>query len=263
MTNTFLTEAKEIISEFVSETRESLHWAKVELLRQYHLSILKEIGETYPDVAQYTETATAIIDKTFDVPDFVEAPERTNSIIVWDSGFSDAQWSVGVVIVKEGNSYRVVNGITCKLNIADQRATLANLSSQYPDAVVGILNKFNGVALYHLLQAQIPNIKQLETYYSEGIFLENIKKEGRLLFDFEYDEEHEIAINYGVEYLHNQSLRDFTDIDLTDLKEGDRLTNRWGNDPAFETEAETDAFKFVEKMEELRKKCRIFGVYRY
>ena len=71
MTNTFLTEAKQIISEFISETRESLHWAKTELLRQYHLSIVKEIKETYPTTYPYIDTVYKIIDGLAqdDVPD--------------------------------------------------------------------------------------------------------------------------------------------------------------------------------------------------
>ena len=273
---TFLTEAKQIISEFVSETRESLRGAKTELLRQYHLSILKEIKETYPTTYPYIDTVYKIIDglsQDEDCLDFVEAPEHNNSIIVWDSGFSDTQWSVGVVIVKEGNSYRVVNGISGKLNITDQLESIAKLSSQYPDAVVGILPKANGAALFSLLQSKLPNTQKLETYFGSGTRLQKLKDKGKLLFsvaDFEYYEEWELAIACGIDYFYNQSFSSFTDVDLTDLKEGDRLTNRWGNtpedgfglpdtyertniqsdfaidDPAFETEAETDAFKFVE-----------------
>lgn len=81
MTNTFLDKTKQIISEFVSETRESLHWTKTEIIRQYHLSILKEIKETYPTTYPYIDTVYKIIDRLAqddDCPDFVEAPERTN-----------------------------------------------------------------------------------------------------------------------------------------------------------------------------------------
>ena len=75
---TFLTEAKQIISEFVSETRESLHYVKTELLRQYHLSILKEIKETYPTTYPYIDTVYNIIDRLAqdeNCPDFVESPD--------------------------------------------------------------------------------------------------------------------------------------------------------------------------------------------
>jgi hypothetical protein len=75
---TFLTEAKRILSEFVSETKESLRWAKAELLRQYHLSIIKEIKETYPTTYPYIDTVYKIVDRLAqdeDCPDFVEAPE--------------------------------------------------------------------------------------------------------------------------------------------------------------------------------------------
>jgi hypothetical protein len=78
MTNQFLTEAKRILSEFVSETRESLHYVKTELLRQYHLSIIKEIKETYPTTYPYIDTVYKIVDRLAqdeDCPDFVEAPE--------------------------------------------------------------------------------------------------------------------------------------------------------------------------------------------
>lgn len=77
---TFLTEAKQIISEFVSETRESLHYVKTELLRQYHLSILKEIKETYPTTYPYIDTVYNIIDRLAqdeDCPNFVEAPDES------------------------------------------------------------------------------------------------------------------------------------------------------------------------------------------
>ena len=252
MTNTFLNEAKQIISKFLSETRESLHWAKTELLRQYHLSILKEIKETYPTTYPYIYTIYKIVDRPAQDENctaIAEAPEHNNSIIVWDSGFSDTQWSVGVVIVKEGNSYRVVDGISAKLNITDQLESIAKLSSQYPDAVVGILPKANGAALFSLLQSKLPNTQKLETYFGSGTRLQKLKDESRLLFsvaDFEYYEEWELAIACGIDYFYSQSLSSFTDVDLADLKEGDRLTNRWGNAPEFETEAETDAFKFVE-----------------
>jgi hypothetical protein len=75
---TFLTEAKEIISEFVSETKESLRWAKTEIVRQYHLSIIKEIKETYPTTYPYIDTVYKIVDglsQNEDCPDFIEAPE--------------------------------------------------------------------------------------------------------------------------------------------------------------------------------------------
>jgi hypothetical protein len=302
MTNTFWQKTKEIISEFVTETRESLDWAATEIRKQYYISALKDLTKEYPVTALKTNSLLYFLDHEnykleemqfgmvpdplYDAikaiknpdkncPDFVEPPDTTyfrvvakgtqgnsaaspvnkfengvvttisNSIIVWDSGFTDTQLSVGVVITKDGNSYRVVDGFSGKLDITEQLDVITKLSSQYPDAVVGILNKANGAALFHLLQSKIPNIQQIETYFSEGTRLENIKKEGRLLFDFGYDEEREIAINYGVEYLYNQSLNSFTDVDLTDLKQGDYLSNRFGA-PEFETEAETDAFKFVE-----------------
>jgi hypothetical protein len=277
MTNKFI----KPIKEFLEITRENLKWAASEIQHQYFLSTLRDIEKKYPEMHTEVEAFTEHLDAIFygitdeDCPDFVETSDTTyfrvvakgtqgnsaaspvnkfengvvttisNSIIVWDSGFTDTQLSVGVVITKDGNSYRVVDGFSGKLDITEQLDVITKLSSQYPDAVVGILNKANGAALFHLLQSKIPDIQQIETYFSEGTRLENIKKEGRLLFDFGYDEEREIAINYGVEYLYNQSLNSFTDVDLTDLKQGDYLSNRFGA-PEFETEAETDAFKFVE-----------------
>lgn len=274
MTNKFWQETKEILSEFIYETKEYAAWVAKEVKRQYHLSILKEIALTYPETTLNVNKAYEIVDGVpLDCPDFIESPERTNSIIVWDSGFSDTQWSVGVVIVKEGNSYRVVNGISGKLNITDQLEAIAKLSLQYSDAVVGILPKANGAALFSLLQSKLPNTQKLETYFGSGTRLQKLKDKGKLLFsvaDFEYYEEWELAIACGIDYFYNQSFSSFTDVDLADLKEGDRLTSRWGNapedgfglpdtyertniqsnfaidDPAFETEAETDAFKFVE-----------------
>lgn len=78
---TFLNEAKTLLSLFIEETRESVSWFKAELLRQYHLAILKEIKETYPTTYPYIDTVYEIVDglaQDEDCPDFVEAPERTN-----------------------------------------------------------------------------------------------------------------------------------------------------------------------------------------
>jgi hypothetical protein len=76
MTNTFWQETKEIISEFIYETKEYAAWAKREIVRQYHLSILKEIALTYPETTLYINKAYEIIDGVpLDCPDFVEAPE--------------------------------------------------------------------------------------------------------------------------------------------------------------------------------------------
>jgi hypothetical protein len=80
----FLNEAKQILSQFISDTRESLHYVKIEIIRQYHLSIIKEIKEIYPTTCPYIDTVYKIVDGLAqDCPDFVEAPERTNI----DSGF--------------------------------------------------------------------------------------------------------------------------------------------------------------------------------
>lgn len=78
---TFLTEAKTLLSLFIEETRKSVSWFKAELLRQYHLEILKEIKETYPTTYPYIDTVYEIVDgltQDENCPDFVEAPERTN-----------------------------------------------------------------------------------------------------------------------------------------------------------------------------------------
>lgn len=78
---TFLTEVKTLLSLFIEETRESVSWFKGELLRQYHLAILKKIKETYPTTYPYIDTVYEIVDglaQDEDCPDFVEAPERTN-----------------------------------------------------------------------------------------------------------------------------------------------------------------------------------------
>ena len=76
MTNTFFNEAKTLISLFIEETRESASWFKAEILRQYHLSILKEIASTYPETQLHIDKACKIVDGIpQDCPDFVEAPE--------------------------------------------------------------------------------------------------------------------------------------------------------------------------------------------
>lgn len=102
---TFLTEAKQIISEFVSETRKSLDWAATEIKRQYYIKTLKNLTKDYPVTALKTnsllyfldhenykleemhfgmvpdhlyDAIKAIKNPEKDCPDFVEAPERTN-----------------------------------------------------------------------------------------------------------------------------------------------------------------------------------------
>jgi hypothetical protein len=80
MTNKFWQETKEILSEFIYETKEYAAWVAKEVKRQYHLSILKEIGETYPETQLYTDKAYSIIDAPNDenFPDFTKAPEHTS-----------------------------------------------------------------------------------------------------------------------------------------------------------------------------------------
>jgi len=78
---TFLNEIKQTLSEFVSETRKSLHWTKTEIVRQYHLAILKEIRETYPTTYPYIDTVYEIVDglaQDKNCPDFVETPKPTD-----------------------------------------------------------------------------------------------------------------------------------------------------------------------------------------
>lgn len=78
MTNTFFDEAKTLFSLFIEETRESASWFKAELLRQYHLSILREISSTYPTTKPYIDTVYEIVDglaQDENCPDFVESPD--------------------------------------------------------------------------------------------------------------------------------------------------------------------------------------------
>jgi hypothetical protein len=238
---TFLTEAKQIISEFVSETRESLHWAKTELLRQYHLSNLKEIALTYPETTLHINKAYEIIaGVALDCPDFVEPPERANSIIVWDSAFSNTVYSVGVVLAKEGDSYRILDYIRDKLEIIGQLQEIRNFVSKYPEAKVGIVPQANGAAILRLLQSEFPDIVEAKLALGDRAKLGQAIMERKLLTvppSFNEFDEWKRIVNWGIGYLAIDSL---TNVDLTDLKEGDRLTNRWDNDSTFETEAETD-----------------------
>ncbi|QIW88545.1 hypothetical protein [Pseudanabaena phage PA-SR01] len=78
MSKQFFSEAKTLLSLFIEETRESVSWFKAELLRQYHLAILKEIKETYPTTYPYIDTVYEIVDglaQDENCPDFVEAPD--------------------------------------------------------------------------------------------------------------------------------------------------------------------------------------------
>lgn len=79
MNNQFFSEAKTLLSLFIEETRESASWFKAEIIRQYHLSILKEIASTYPTTQPYINTVYEIVDSLAedeDCPDFVEPPDN-------------------------------------------------------------------------------------------------------------------------------------------------------------------------------------------
>ncbi len=265
---TFLTEAKRILSEFVSETRESLHYVKTELLRQYHLSIIKEIKETYPTTYPYIDTVYKIVDGLAqdDAPDttyFRVVAKDTqsnsaaspvsklengvvttiaNSIIVWDSGFADTVYSVGVVLAKEGDSYRILDYIRDKLEIIGQLQEIRNFASKYPEAKVGIVPQANGAAILRLLQSEFPDIIEAKLALGDRTKVEQAIMERKLLTvppSFNEFDEWKRIVNWGIGYLAIDSL---TNVDLTNLKEGDRLTNRWGNDSAFETPEETEFF---------------------
>ena len=170
----------------------------------------------------------------------------SNPIIVWDSGFFDTQWSVGVVLVKEGDSYRILDYIRDKLEIIGQLQEIRNFASKYPEAKIGIIPQANGAAILRLLQSEFPNIVEAKLALGDRTKVEQAIMERKLLTvpsSFNEFDEWKRIVNWGISYLAIDSL---TNVDLADLKEGDRLTNRWGNAPEFETEAETDAFKFVE-----------------
>ncbi len=93
------------------------------------------------------------------------------------------------------------------------------------------------------------------------------KKYPELHTEVEAFTEHLDAIFYGISedcpdfveapetYERTNIGRDFTNVNLTNLKEGDYLSNRFDNvadNSAFETEDEEYAFRFAEKMQELR-----------
>ena len=59
---TFLNEAKQIISEFIAETRESLDWAATEIKRQYYISTLKDLTKDYPVTALKTNSLLYFLD---------------------------------------------------------------------------------------------------------------------------------------------------------------------------------------------------------
>ncbi|MCA2594009.1 MAG: hypothetical protein IM526_02460 [Microcystis sp. M38BS1] len=94
------------------------------------------------------------------------------------------------------------------------------------------------------------NLKWAASEIQHQYFLSTLrdieKKYPELHTEVEAFTEHLDAIFYGV-----------TDEDCPDFVEAPERTNIQSNfaidDPAFETEAETDAFTFSEKMEELRK----------
>jgi hypothetical protein len=267
MTNTFFDKTKQILSEFLAETRESLDWAATEVRKQFYISVLKGLTKEYPVTALKTNSLLYFLDhKNYkleemqfgmvpdplydaikaiknpekDCPDFVEPPERVNSIIVWDSAFSNTVYSVGVVLAKEGDSYRILDYIRDKLEIIGQLQEIRNFVSKYPEAKVGIVPQANGAAILRLLQSEFPDIVEAKLALGDRAKLGQAIMERKLLTvppSFNEFDEWKRIVNWGIGYLAIDSL---TNVDLTDLKEGDRLTNRWDNDSTFETEAETD-----------------------
>lgn len=67
---------KELLTNFVSEVKEDARYVKNEIIRQYRLSILKEIGDAYPETESLTKKIIELIDAPeAEVPDFVEPSE--------------------------------------------------------------------------------------------------------------------------------------------------------------------------------------------
>jgi hypothetical protein len=62
MTNTFFDKAKEILSEFLAETRESLDWAAIEVRKQFYISVLKGLTKEYPVTALKTNSLLYFLD---------------------------------------------------------------------------------------------------------------------------------------------------------------------------------------------------------
>jgi hypothetical protein len=211
----------------------------------------------HTEVEAFTEHLDAIFYGITDedCPDFVEAPDDSankfengvvttisNSIIVWDSGFSNTVYSVGVVLAKEGDSYRILDYIRDKLEIIGQLQEIRNFASKYPEAKVGIVPQANGAAILRLLQSEFPDIIEAKLALGDRTKVEQAIMERKLLTvppSFNEFDEWKRIVNWGIGYLAIDSL---TNVDLTYLKEGDRLTNRWGNDSAFETPEETEFF---------------------
>jgi hypothetical protein len=249
------------IKTFLKLTRENLEWVANEIQHQYFLSTLRDIEKKYPEMHTEVEAFTEHLDAIFygitdeDCPDFVEAPDDSankfengvvttisNSIIVWDSGFSNTVYSVGVVLAKEGDSYRILDYIRDKLEIIGQLQEIRNFASKYPEAKVGIVPQANGAAILRLLQSEFPDIIEAKLALGDRTKVEQAIMERKLLTvppSFNEFDEWKRIVNWGIGYLAIDSL---TNVDLTYLKEGDGLTNRWGNDSAFETPEETEFF---------------------
>ena len=100
MTNKFWQETKEILSEFIYETKGYAAWVAKEVKRQYHLAILKEIALTYPETTLNVNKAYEIIEGVLlDCPDFVESPEESpDNVEFWsradDSAFETKEEAV-------------------------------------------------------------------------------------------------------------------------------------------------------------------------